>query len=94
MGNWNIIRDYVTTIEVNSVDQHLLDVARSKIPIVLGRLKAKMFGGRNRNLQNVPPSKFLQVWMDANLLGYTKQYINKNMLSGDPVSNSEILEFL
>ncbi len=79
---------------MNSVDQHLLDVAQSEIPIVLGRLKAKMFGGRNRNLQNVPPSKFLQVWMDANLLGYTKQYINKNMLSGDPVSNSEILAFL
>ena len=27
VGNWNIIRDYKTSIEVDSVDQHLLDVA-------------------------------------------------------------------
>ena len=94
VGNWNIIRDYETSIEVDSVDQHLLDVARSEIPIVLARLEAKMFGGRTRNLNNVPTLKFLQAWMDANLLGHIKQYINKNMLSGDPVSISEILAFL
>ena len=32
--------------------------------------------------------------MDANLLGHIKQYINKNILNGDPVSNSEILAFI
>ena len=45
IGNWDIITEYDTTIEIDSIDQHLLDVARTEIPIVLGRLKAKMFGG-------------------------------------------------
>jgi hypothetical protein len=27
MGNWNIIRDYETTIEIDAVDRHLLEVA-------------------------------------------------------------------
>jgi hypothetical protein len=93
VGSWEIITDYETTIEIDSIDQYLLDAARTEIPIVLGRLKAKMFGGRSRNLNTIPASKFLQAWMDANFLGYIKQFVNKN-LTGDPVSNSEILAFI
>lgn len=93
VGNWEIITEYNTTIEIDSIDQHLLDVARTEIPIVLGRLKAKMFGGRSRNLNTIPASKFMQAWMDATFLGYVKQFVNKN-LTGDPVSNSEILAFI
>ena len=62
VGNWAIIRDYKTSIEVDSVDKHLLDVARNEKPIVLARLKAEMFGGRYQNLNNVPAAKFLQAW--------------------------------
>jgi hypothetical protein len=63
VGNWAIVRDYKTSMDVDSVDKHLLDVARNKIPaIVLARLKAKMFGGRYQNLNNVPAAKFLQAW--------------------------------
>ena len=47
VGNRAIVRDYKTSIEVDSVDKHLLDVARNEKPIVLARLKAKMFGGRH-----------------------------------------------
>jgi hypothetical protein len=94
VGSWEIITDYETTIEIDNIDQNLLlDAAQTEIPIVLGRLKAKMFGGRSRNLNTIPASKFLQVWMDANFLGYIKQFVNKN-LTGDPVSNSEILAFI
>jgi hypothetical protein len=32
--------------------------------------------------------------MDGNLLGHIKQYIHKNILSGDLVSNSEKLAFI
>jgi hypothetical protein len=53
-----------------------------------------MFGGRARDLSNVAPARFLEAWMDANLLGHVKQFINKNLASGDPVSTSEILAFI
>jgi hypothetical protein len=82
LGDWNIIRDYETSIEVDLVDQHLLEVARNEVPIVLNRLKVKMFGSRVRNLHSVVPAQFLQAWMDPNLLGHVKQFINKNV-SGD-----------
>ena len=94
MGDWNIIREYETSIEIDSVDKHLLEVARNEVPIVLNRLKVKMFGGRaKRSLHNVSPAQFLQAWMDPNLLGHVKQFINKN-ITGDPVSASEILAFI
>ena len=94
MGDWKIIREYETSIEIDSVDKHLLEVARNEVPIVLNRLKVKMFGGRaKRILQNVSPAQFLQAWMDPNLLGHVKQFINKNV-SGDPVSASQILAFI
>ena len=44
VGDWNIIKEYETSIEVDSVDTHLLEVAHSEVPIVLNRLKVKMFG--------------------------------------------------
>jgi hypothetical protein len=53
-----------------------------------------MFGGRARDLSNVAPARFLEAWMEANLLGHVKQFINKNLASGDPVSTSEILAFI
>ena len=92
VGSWEVITDYETTIEIDSIDQHLLDAARTEIPIVLDRLKVKMFGGRrSRNLDTIPACKFMQAWMDANLLGYVKQFVNKN-ITGDPVSNLHSFE--
>ena len=87
MGDWNVIKDYETSIEIDS------EVARNEVPIVLNRLRVKLFGGRVRHLHNIAPARFLEAWMDANLLGHVKQFINKN-LSGDAVSNSEILAFI
>jgi hypothetical protein len=51
------------------------------------------FGGRVRNLCNVAPARFLEAWMDANLPGHVKQFINKN-LSSDAASNSDALTFI
>jgi hypothetical protein len=96
VGDWNIIKEYETSIEVDSVDTHLLEVARNEVPIVLNGLKVKMFGASrssNRTLHGVAPAQFLQAWMDPNLLAHVKQFINKNV-SGDPVSASEILAFI
>ncbi len=55
-GEWNIIKEFETSIEIDWVDQHVLEVVRNKMPIVLNRLKVKMFGGRVRNLCNVAPA--------------------------------------
>jgi hypothetical protein len=93
IGEWNFIREFETSIEIDLVDQHLLEVARQEVLIVLNRLKAKMFGGRVRNLWKVAPACFIEAWMDANFLGHIKQFINKN-LSWDSVSNSGILAFI
>jgi hypothetical protein len=58
IGEWNVIREFETSIEIDLVDRHLLEVARQEVPIVLIRLKAKMFGGRVRNLWKVAPARF------------------------------------
>ena len=58
IGEWNFIREFETSIEIDLVDRHLLEVARQEVPIVLNRLKAKMFGGRVRNLWKVAPARF------------------------------------
>ena len=66
VGNWTIVsRDYKTSIKVDSVDKHLLDLAHNEIPIVLAGLKAKMFGGQHQYLNNVLAAKYLQAWMET-----------------------------
>jgi hypothetical protein len=56
MGDWNVIKDYETSIEIGLVDRHLLEVARNEVPIVLNRLRVKLFGGTVRHLHNIAPA--------------------------------------
>ena len=93
IGAWNMVRDYETTVEVDGVDQHLLAIAREEVTIVLNHVRVQIFGGKVRHLHTLSPARFLEAWMDQSFLCYVKQYINKN-LSGNPVSNSEILVFI
>jgi hypothetical protein len=94
IGEWNMVRNYKTIVEVDGVDQHLLAIAREEVLIVLERVRVQIVaGGRMRHLHTLSPARFLEAWMDTNLLCFVKQYINKN-LSGDLVSNSEILAFI
>jgi hypothetical protein len=88
-----MVRNYKTIVEVDGVDQHLLAIAREEVPIVLERVRVRIVGGRVRHLHTLTPARFLEAWMDTNLLCFVKQYINTN-LSGNPVSNSEILAFI
>ena len=93
IGEWNMVRNYKTRVEVDGVDQHLLAIAREEVPIVLEHVRVQIVGGIVRHLHNLSPARFLKAWMDTNLPCFVKQYINKNLLC-DPVSNSEILAFI
>jgi len=98
MNQWEIGTSFKImrqpSIKIDTVYQHLLEVAQNEVPIVNNRLRVKLFSGRVRNLSNVaPPTQFFEAWMDADLLGHVKQFINKN-LSGDAVLNSETLTFI
>ena len=94
-GEWNMVRNYNTKVEVDGVNQHLLAIARGEVLIVLERVRVQIIaGGRVRHLHTLSPAHFLEAWMDKNLLCSVKQYINENLSGGDPVSNSEILAFI
>jgi hypothetical protein len=89
-----MVRNYLTIVEVDGVDQHLLAIAREEVPIVLERVRVQIIGGRVWHPLRTPsPTRFLEAWIDTNLLCFVKQYINKN-LPGNPVSNSKILAFI
>jgi hypothetical protein len=95
LGTWNFLHNFPVSVQIDSVDQDLLDQAREEVPIVLNRIRRKIFGRRRRAKKpnTITPSQFLEAWMDANLLGHMKSFINQNLM-GDPVSSSDIIAFV
>ena len=87
IGEWNMVRNYKTIVEVDGVNQHLLAIAREEVPIALEHVRVQIIGGRVQHLHTLSPAHFLEAWMDTNLLCFVKQ----NLSGGNPVSNSEIL---
>jgi hypothetical protein len=49
---------------------------------------------KNRDMSQVSPGDFLRALMDPTLLGLMKTFRNKNILSRDPASSSNIIAFL
>jgi hypothetical protein len=84
----------VVTISIDGVDQRLLVKAREEVPAVLNNIKAKLFGKRSRDMSKVSPADFLKAFMDPQLLGYMKAFINSNGNSSNPVSTTEIMSFV
>ena len=82
------------TISIDGVDQRLLARAREEVPAVLDKIKRKLFGKRKRDMSKVLPGDFLKTFMDPQLLGYMKAFINSNISSSNPVSSSEIMAFV
>jgi hypothetical protein len=82
------------SISIDGVDLRLLEKARDEVPTVLDNIKRKVFGSkRYRDMSKVSPGDFLKAFMDPQLLGYLKTFINANMTS-DPVSSSDIIAFI
>ena len=82
------------SISIDGVDHRLLDKARQEVPIVLDNIKKKVFGSkRHRDMSKVSPGSYLKAFMDPQLLGYLKTFINANMTS-DPISSSDIIAFI
>ena len=89
---WRLIDDYHTVVDLDGIDQDLLNLAREEVPVILDRLKLKLFGRRSRIISKVSPLNFLKAWIDPTLLGFLKSFLNKNLTA--PVSDSEILAFI
>ena len=81
-------------ISIDGVDQRLLARAREEVLAVLDKIKRKLFGKRKRDMSKVLPGDFLKAFMDPHLLGYMKAFINSNNSSANPVSSSEIMDFV
>ena len=84
----------VVTISIDGVDQRLLVKAREEVPAVLNKIKEKLFGKRARDMSKVSPADFLKAFMDPQLLGYMKAFINSNGSTSSPVSTMEIMSFV
>jgi hypothetical protein len=68
------------TISIDGVDHRLLDMACQDVPTVLDNIKKKVFGNkRHRDMNKVLPGSYLKAFMDSQLLGYPKTFMNANI---------------
>ena len=73
----------------------MLVKAREEVPAVLNKIKEKLFGKRARDMSKVSLADFLKAFMDPQLLGYMKAFINSNgSTSSTPVPTTEIMSFV
>jgi hypothetical protein len=84
----------VVNISIDGVDQQLLAKAREEVPLVLEKIKRKLFGMRGHNMSTVSPALFLQAFLDPEFLGFMKAFINSNDSSNNPVTANEVLIFV
>lgn len=94
---WVPVTHSPVRISIDGVDQRLLAIARVEVPMVLARIKQKLFGNRRREIRKVHAGDFLKAWMDPSFLGILQLYMNSNMppnSSFNHVSESDISSFV
>ena len=94
---WVPVTGKPVRISIDGVDQRLLATAREEVPMVLARIKKKLFGNRRREIRKVSAGDFLKAWMDPSFLGILQLYMNSNMPSNSSISHvseSDISSFI
>ena len=74
-------------------DKNLICLAREEVPQVIHQIKKKLYGGRHCDMAKIDAVTCLKAWLDPQLLGHFKTFINTNLVS-DPASNSDITAFV
>jgi hypothetical protein len=81
-------------ISIDGVDHRLLDKARQEVPTVLDNMKREFFGSkRRRDMNKVLSGSCLKAFVDPQLLGYFKTFID-TIMTNDPVSSSDMIAFI
>jgi hypothetical protein len=93
-GEWKLLEDFGTFIEIEPVDKILLELARLEVPAVMDRICSLLPKPQKPSRRNVQrsPEDFFKVWFNKCLLLPITEWLKTYL--GEDVSPLEIMQFI